>query len=156
MIYKPKPARHAMFRLSPQFLTQFKIRWRCSRRVTGFQHGVTYLLWLIYGYIKVKSVENHIFAIFLQFQMDLSDIRVTYWTSGNCLSTQGNPRTHSKWKQADKKGVEKQVNWKKLEHSLRFLFQESDPINWVQGFTWVVGVALLFPSIILKKIFYYY
>ena len=38
-----------MFRLSPQFLTQFKIRWRCSRRVTGFQHGVTYLLWLIYG-----------------------------------------------------------------------------------------------------------
>ena len=48
MIYKPKPAGHPMFRLSPQFLTQFKIRWRCSRRVTGFQHGVTYLLWLIY------------------------------------------------------------------------------------------------------------
>ena len=60
MIYKPKSktksARHAMFRLSPQFLTQFKIRWRCSRRVTGFQHGVTYLLWLIYASTYVSNL----------------------------------------------------------------------------------------------------
>ena len=58
MIYKPKPARDAMFRLSPQFLTQFKIRWRCSRRVTGFQHGVTYLLWLIYGIMNIDIVNT--------------------------------------------------------------------------------------------------
>ena len=57
MIYKPKPAGHPMFRLSPQFLTQFKIRWRCSRRVTGFQHGVTYLLWLIYGTTLVHHLQ---------------------------------------------------------------------------------------------------
>ena len=58
MIYKPKPARHPMFKLSPQFLTQFKIRWRCSRRVTGFQHGVTYLLWLIYGNTQLEIVNS--------------------------------------------------------------------------------------------------
>ena len=66
MIYKPKPARHAMFRLSPQFLTQFKIRWRCSRRVTGFQHGVTYLLWLIYACGQLEQF-SHGFSLTASF-----------------------------------------------------------------------------------------